>query len=427
MDKICGEHIIEGQKLTVKLSGREKIPIPRSVVIKDLNKNKIKFLSNSSVSRDAIDKRLQRLYAKVDWSFENPNGDALRIDCELRPVMENFKRKARFWDKVVEHEIDKFMETLSVTEEKIKREEWDFMEERVNDIQVRNNQRVSIFEDTKNLYVIIVGYIIPCKEAKAKVLLLTTDVQVHEKLEDFQIHLLKEGKVLDSINQQYKGIKIVAQGARHLVKFCGTAAVVAAAKQKMADILDQVSEVPIHGFTAEKIKLLQAQDVKAVLEDFLIENGQVGAWRIKSDNTLVMCALSESTAKNAAQLVEESVVEIDVSPHPDKKMWDKEVEDVKKKKGGHVDIMTTDDNKVVIFAIPKMNARAIEEHVKIFHKYPDKKVRGTAHFSTKSGQNITTVVGDITDLDNDVIVCSSNRSLNLSVGVGESLIKKGMV
>jgi ribosomal protein L1 len=73
------------------------------------------------------------------------------------------------------------------------------------------------------------------------------------------------------------------------------------------------------------------------------------------------------------------------------------VEDIKKKKGGHIHVKT-DSNKVVIFAIPKTNAKAIQEHVKIFHKYPDQKIRGTIHFSTKTGQTITTILGDITDL-----------------------------
>ena len=128
-------------------------------------------------------------------------------------------------------------------------------------------------------------------------------------------------------------------------------------------------------------------------------------------------------ARHTASVVE---VQIPINVQSDLKQWKQEVEDIKKKKGGHVHVRT-DSNKVVIFAIPKTNAKAIQEHVKIFHKYPDQKIRGTLHFSTKTGQTITTILGDITDLDNDVIVCSSSRTLSLSVGVGHDLVAKGKV
>lgn len=404
---------------------KQEYTLPGPLVIQEQDANKIKFLLGSIISQGVLDKRLLRLHAKVDWSIVQSSGDSFHIECLLAPGMNNLKRKARFWNQIVKNEINKFMETLTVSSEKVKPEEWQFMQERVQEIEVKNEQRVSIYEDADNFFIVIVGYKVPYTEIKKKVVHLTEDIDVLEKMEDYQIHLLKEGKVLDALNQQFKGISIIPKGDHQAVEFCGTAAVVEAARQKISEVLHQVSEVPIKGFSGEKLKLLQSHDVKSVLESFLIDNGQVGAWRVKSDNTIVMCALSESTAKNAATLVEESVVEIDVDPHPDKEMWNQEMEDVKKKKKGQVKIKTTDDNKIVIFAIPKTNVKAIEEHVKIFHKYPNKEVRGTTHYCTKTGQTISTVVGDITDLDNDVIVCSSSRTLNLSVGVGATLIQKG--
>jgi hypothetical protein len=136
--------------------------------------------------------------------------------------------------------------------------------------------------------------------------------------------------------------------------------------------------------------------------------------------------LQEPAAKRAAHVVQASLVEVQIpiNVQSDLKQWKQEVEDIKKKKGGHIHVRT-DSNKVVIFAIPKTNAKAIQEHVKIFHKYPDQKIRGTIHFSTKTGQTITTILGDITDIDNDVIVCSSIRTLSLRVSVGHDLVAKG--
>jgi hypothetical protein len=55
-------------------------------------------------------------------------------------------------------------------------------------------------------------------------------------------------------------------------------------------------------------------------------------------------------------------------------------------------------------------------------KHPDGPFSCTAHFSTPTGQIITTIVGDITDMETDVLLCSSDRVLKLGIGVGKSLV-----
>jgi hypothetical protein len=73
-------------------------------------------------------------------------------------------------------------------------------------------------------------------------------------------------------------------------------------------------------------------------------------------NTLVVYSLSEPAAKRAAHVVQASVVEVQIpiNVQSDLKQWKQEVEDIKKKKGGHVHVKT-DSNKVVIFAIPNIS------------------------------------------------------------------------
>jgi hypothetical protein len=63
--------------------------------------------------------------------------------------------------------------------------------------------------------------------------------------------------------------------------------------------------------------------------------------------------LQEPAAKRAAHVVQASLVEVQIpiNVQSDLKQWKQEVEDIKKKKGGHIHVRT-DSNKVVIFAIP---------------------------------------------------------------------------
>ena len=53
-----------------------------------------------------------------------------------------------------------------------------------------------------------VGYKVPFMDVSNKVFALTTDVKIQERLENYEIHLLTNEKVLDDINKIYKGIKI---------------------------------------------------------------------------------------------------------------------------------------------------------------------------------------------------------------------------
>jgi hypothetical protein len=98
---------------------------------------------------------------------------------------------------------------------------------------------------------------------------------------------------------------------------------------------------------------------------------------------------------------------------------------LKRKKGEVVDIITTSENKIIIFGIPENVAYSIEDHIRVFLKHPDGPFSCTAHFSTPTGQIITTIVGDITDMETDVLLCSSDRVLKLGIGVGKSLVTKG--
>ena len=77
---------------------------------------------------------------------------------------------------------------------------------------------------------IIVGYKVPFMDVSNKVFVLTADVKIQERLENYEIHLLTNGKVLDDINNIYKGINIVPNVSNSVIEFSGTACIVAAAK-----------------------------------------------------------------------------------------------------------------------------------------------------------------------------------------------------
>ena len=188
------------------------------------------FLLRSLVSREVLDKRLQQLDGRIDWSSVDLESQSLKVDCRLNSETKDYQKKARLWVKCVDREVSKFVAPLYVTERKIKPDEWDFLEERVSEININDDSRVSIQGDKTSMLFIIVGYNVQFMDVSNKVFALTADVKIQERLENYEIHLLTNGKVLDDINNIYKGINIVPNVSNSVIEFSGTACIVAAAK-----------------------------------------------------------------------------------------------------------------------------------------------------------------------------------------------------
>ena len=194
--------------MTIEVHDKELKIIPGSITITNLDKNQMMFLLRSLVSREVLDKRLQLLDGRIDWSSVDLESQSLKVDCRLNSKTKDYQTKAILWVKCVEREVSKLFATLYVTERKIKPDEWDFLEERVSEININDESRVSIQGDQTSMLFIIVGYKVPFMDVSNKVFALTTDVKIQERLENYEIHLLTNEKVLDDINKIYKGIKI---------------------------------------------------------------------------------------------------------------------------------------------------------------------------------------------------------------------------
>jgi hypothetical protein len=85
------------------------------------------FLLRSLVSREVLDKRLQQLDGRIDWSSVDLESQSLKVDCRLNSETKDYQTKAILWVKCVEREVSKFFATLYVTERKIKTDEWDLI------------------------------------------------------------------------------------------------------------------------------------------------------------------------------------------------------------------------------------------------------------------------------------------------------------
>lgn len=419
-------HKLHGRALSVTIPDRNLPTAPGPVRITRLDKNKLSFLLSSDASRDIINKRLDQLSAKLEWPSGTEDINSLIVACTLTTDTRDFRQKAAQWVKRITREICDFFEVLDAKEQNIKSEEWDVILERINGIEIPDDGRVMIKADKTQLNIVVVGYKSQFIEVYNQLKIITETVTVQERLENFELKLLTSGNLLEKIKTDHEMLTIISDVIRNTIEFSGTAVIVSSAKQEVYNILKKVIFRSIPGFSDEKLKFFQKEAVQTELEKQLKTHEIVGSWSVHDGNIVKVYSLSENMVEKAVKIVKTSVKELVLENfvQPNKNKLDQEKGAIKRKKGEVVDIIQTSENKIIIFGIPENVAYSIEDHIRIFLKHGGH-LTCTAHFSTTTGQIITTIVGDITDMETDILLCSSDRVLTLGIGVGKSLVTKG--
>ncbi|VDI67805.1 tripartite motif-containing protein 2/3 [Mytilus galloprovincialis] len=338
--------------------------------------------------------------------------------------MKDVQKKSRVWGIHIEREVLQFFETLQVKEYKIDPNEWNLIKKSVHQVDVKDKERVMITTNENRFSIVVVGYQTPFKSLVNHINLLTDSVRVRERLENHEIRLLAAGKEMESIRNEHKSINIVPDLANSNIEYSGTAAIVASAKHRVSDTLKTKVTLIIQDIANERYQFFKRKSVQKELEKEFKDKGVTCAVEFEKDNKIIIYALSRTEGEKAVNVVKKTIAEVNVGKETPPGLLDKELQEVRKKKGDTVEVRRS-DSKIIIYAIPQSTVEAIKDHIIFFVRYPHGSVRCTAHFCTETGQSITTLLGDITDLDADVIVCSSDKHLKLGIGVGHDLVQKG--
>ncbi|XP_063428509.1 uncharacterized protein LOC134711675 isoform X2 [Mytilus trossulus] len=362
--------------------------------------------------------------AKIDWSSVKPDERSLQIASNLTSDVKDFQKKARVWGKHIEKEVLQLFEILLVKEYKIDPNEWDLIKKSVHPVDVQDKERVMITTNENRFSIVVVGYRIPYKSLVTDINLLTVPVTVRERLKNYEIRLLSAGKVMESIRNEHKSIKIVPDLSNGDIEYSGTAAIVASAKQRICNTLKTKQTHIIKDTPNERLQFFKRNTVQKELEKEFKDKGVTCAVEFEKDNKIIIYTLSKSEGEKAVNVVKESTAEVTFGKETPSGLLDKELQEVRTKKANTVEVLRS-DSKIIIYAIPQSTVEAIKDHINFFVRYPHGSVRCTAHFCTETGQSITTLLGNITDLHAGVIVCSSDKHLKLGTGVGHDLIQKG--
>ncbi|XP_071159582.1 uncharacterized protein [Mytilus edulis] len=423
-DVCIRRHKLKDHDINVKAYGKKRQNVPEVKVISNLDEHKLAFITASNISKDVLQTRLSIFSAKIDWSSVKPDKRSLHIASNLTSDMIDVQKKSRVWGIHIEREVLQFFETLQVKEYKIDQNEWDLIKKSVHPVDVKDKERVMIATNENRFSIVVVGYQIPFKSVVNHINLLTDSVRVRARLENHEIRLLVAGKEMESIRNEHKSINIVPDLANSNIEYSGTAAIVASAKHRVSDTLKTKVTLIIQDIANERYQFFKRKSVQKELEKEFKDKGVTCAVEFEKDNKIIIYALSRTEGEKAVNVVKKTIAEVNVGKETPPGLLDKELQEVRKKKGDTVEVRRS-DSKIIIYAIPQSTVEAIKDHINFFVRYPHGSVRCTAHFCTETGQSITTLLGDITDLDADVIVCSSDKHLKLGIGVGHDLVQKG--
>ncbi|CAC5357319.1 unnamed protein product [Mytilus coruscus] len=423
-DVCIRRHKLKDHDINVKAHDPKGQIAPKVKVISNLDENKLAFITASNISKNVLETRLSIFSAKIDWSSVKPDKRSLEIASNLTSDMKDFQKKARVWGIHIEREVLQFFETLLVKEYKIDPNQWDLIKKSVHPVDVQDREKAMITINGNRFSIVVVGYRIPYKSLVNHINLLTDSVTVRERLENHEIRLLSVGNVMESIRNEYTSIKIVPDFANGNIDYSGTAAIVASAKQRISDTLKTKVTLVVKDIENERFQFFQRKPVQKELEKELKDRGIKCAVEFEKHNKIIIYAFSKTEGEKAVKAVKASTAKVDVEKETPLGELDNELQEVRKKKGNTVEVRIS-DSRIIIYAIPQSTVDAISDHIKLFVRYPHGSVRCTTHFCTETGQTITTLLGDITDLDADVLVCSSDKNLKLGIGVGHDLVQKG--
>lgn len=362
-------HKIRGHDIIVR--PLHQAPNPLFIYI-DLQK--LSFILKYDDTKHDLEDALQGLYAKVDWNKSKSN---LYIYCTLKDDVPEYQRKVNYWPVIVTQRVLEFSEMVSVMTFK-----WDAVRPTIDEVlPLLENSKVDTVVNGSS--VTIVGYKVQFEDTASK-------LRVKMSGEQHPIIHIKEGAISSTTR------------VRHLT-------------QKLRK---------------ERCIFLQTETVQNKLSDSLSAKNIICALEFGNDEFVDLYTPlgNEIREEGCIHRIIENITTfkyVNIMGRVTEE-FKKEVKDIKAKTGGSIHIQT-DNDKIAVCTTMKSTASVITKHLNIMLQNSEGPggLRCKAHFLFKTKHTISVLHGDITKLESDTIVCSSDKYLKLGIGVGKRLVEKG--
>lgn len=359
------QHKIKGHDITIRPFYRT----PRPLFI-HVDMLKLSFVRELDVRKSDFEDVLRSLHAEVDWGKSQ---NFIQVSCRLTAKMNEYEEMVKYWAVLVTQRTKEYFDMISVVTLQVEKETVDKFqtkkEPKVN-IEISSNQRSLTIKGYRSQFECVLD-------------------QIQSTFSDHRHPTIQ--KTTSSISS---GITV-----RHVT----------------------------HTLNRQRCLFLQTVPVQNTIANNLSSENVVCAFEFENDLVEIYFVEKKSTCnRGCVQCIIERTTAFKKVKGTFSKGVKKEIGDINAKTNGIVNISRIKDDEMAVCATTALTGNIIAKHLEIMLQNADGGITCKAHFLTKTQHTISVFRGHITKLDTEAVVCSSDKKLQLGIGVGKDLVEKGI-
>ncbi|CAC5424295.1 Protein mono-ADP-ribosyltransferase PARP15 [Mytilus coruscus] len=370
-------------------------PLP-SLVITDINKHKVNFLTHSVQYKEALEQKLELSHAKITWPSSISDSKII-IECTLTKETEDCRKLAKSWEDDIKMHLSTHVDAMVTEKHTTLQEAWSGVMQKLREINISDPEDVSVsVEKPPACEIVVVGLKKAVKEVSDNIKQFINEVSedldrekklVTEKvpLKHHQLLYLDFSKFIDNIRQNFNKMEISIDTREGVIIFHGLSGNVNNAKISMFEKVQSLVSVDVGKKSPGYIKFLNRRDVKTFVGKEIKSQGFIGVWDIQK-NTITMYAMSDEEAVAATIVLKDCVIETEIPvENPQKPLlqsykWSQHVQAINEeyqRKPVIIEIITdSNQGEIIVYCTSRGEAGLLREKIQdFFYHNTEKQIR----------------------------------------------------
>nr|KAG5698672.1 hypothetical protein BaRGS_022560 [Batillaria attramentaria] len=289
--------------------------IPKPVMVDEVvDKYIIDFFCSSVAALDGFAQHLSFLHARAKIM-----GTSIMLECTLTPDVPQARMLARRWTTAVKQTARSYAALVDTHIMHVEDELWAEVAETVAGAGSSGSNLALAFPFDEDKTFLVVGMESAAKDLSRKISEAVTEVRRRKEeitdagttLRPYQLRLLQATSFFEETAKRYPGVTVQTEGLN--VIFQGVLVDVLQAKTAMHDILLVELSHRVDDISERKRKLLANAEAGSYVSSKMKADGIQAGWGFNRKGELIVYALDEDDLRMAAEIIQTSVAEHDVT------------------------------------------------------------------------------------------------------------------
>ncbi|KAK3598397.1 hypothetical protein CHS0354_019800 [Potamilus streckersoni] len=323
------KHKIDGSELQVSVHyeslghisedhNRSSFKSPKPVKLEGLEFAKMQFLMKSEANRTSIEKQLQDCFTVIQWP--QTETDCTTLTCALTCDIQDCRKKAVFWPKQAEQNLNDVLKVISVNDIKVFQEIFETVLQNLQNLVISNPDGVALFVKKAEFSIQVVGYkaiaTLVVSDIENIIKMAEADFDRHNKqtkesltnLKHYQLKLLLAVKYPSKMEQKFNRLKVKINLNKKMIVFKGFMEDIRSAQVAMYEVVHNAAVSQLSNISEGRLCLYKSKQVKDYIVAKLKSKKLVGVWEVVGTD-LNIYANSNEVVIQSTDIIDDSVKE----------------------------------------------------------------------------------------------------------------------